>query len=66
MRQRARFWTSRTGLWRSLCSFGRMFQLGAMAFVVFIFVLACAEAVHKPIVADHVQRQHIMPAAHTK
>lgn len=42
-----------------------MLQLGAMAFFLFILVLAGAEAVHKPIVADHVQR-HIMPAAHTK
>lgn len=43
-----------------------MLQLGAMAFVVFIGVLAVAEAVHKPIVADRVQHQHIIPAAHAK
>lgn len=50
MRQKASFWS-----WRACTTVGRVLQLGVIAFVLFIFVLAGAEAVHKPIIADRVQ-----------
>lgn len=61
MRQRASFWS-----WRAATRVGRVLQLGIIAFVLFIGVNAVADMLHKPIIADRVQHQHLMPAAHTK
>lgn len=47
--QRARFWS-----WRAAKKLGRAIQLCIIGGMVFVFVLACAEVAHKPIIADRV------------
>jgi hypothetical protein len=59
--QRVSFWS-----WRACLRVGRILQLGVIGLVLFIGMNAIADAVHRPIIADRVQHQNILPAAHTK
>lgn len=51
--QRARFWS-----WRAAKGAGRALQLCIIGFVLFVGVIAVAEAIHKPIIADKAPAVH--------